>query len=271
MNSTQYLINGRSDVNLSPLDRGFAYGDGLFRTIRVTGGSPQHWPLHYTKLLEDCNVLGIVCPAAELLLSDIKQLLTDHHDAVIKIMITRGEGARGYALPALAQPTRVVIRSPLPTYPLANFEEGVRLHLCEMRLAFQPKSAGIKHLNRLENVMARMEWSDPGIADGVLLDIHENVIEGTMSNLFARFGTRLITPDLSRCGVAGITRQQILKLAPKLGLTPGVEDISLTKLMKADEIFMCNSLFGAWQIRQFNHRVWEHMSLASNLRQALQK
>ena len=269
MNSTQYLINGRSDITLSPLDRGFAYGDGVFRTIKITGGKPDHWALHYTKLLEDCNVLGIVCPAADLLMSDLKQLVTDRHDAVIKIIITRGEGARGYAVPALAQPTRIVIKTPLPSYPSANFDEGVKLHLCELRLSAQAKYAGIKHLNRLENVMARMEWSDSSIVDGVLLDSHENVIECTMSNLFARFGTTLLTPDLGNCGVAGITRQQILKLALNLGLSPEVAQIALSRLMQADELVICNSLYGVWQVRAFNERTWSQSSLASNLRKAL--
>jgi len=118
---------------------------------------------------------------------------------------------RGYAVPVLAQPTRVVIKAPFPHYPEANFNEGVRLHLCNLRLSYQPQFAGIKHLNRLENVMARMEWTDNTITDGLLLDEKDRAIECTMSNVFARFGKSLVTPDLSLCGVAGITRGRILR------------------------------------------------------------
>jgi len=143
------------------------------------------------------------------------------------------------------------------------------LHLCELRLASQPKYAGIKHLNRLENVMARMEWSDASIADGLLLDARGNAIECTMSNLFARFGSSLCTPDLSLCGVAGITRQRILDMAPDFGLRPEVCEISLTKLMQADELLICNSLYGVWQVRTFNNRKWQKLDLADNIRKAL--
>src|SRR3989442_10475250 len=118
--SQHFLINGRSEVTLSPIDRGFTYGDGVFRTLRVHRGIPDTWALQYRKLVEDCNVLGIVCPGADLLLADIERLFTPDEEAVAKIIITRGEGARGYAVPSLAQPTRVVIKTPFPDYPQAN-------------------------------------------------------------------------------------------------------------------------------------------------------
>lgn len=270
--SPQYLINGRNDGQISPLDRGFAYGDGIFRTMYYAQGKVQSWELHYRKLLEDCNRLDIVCPTAEVLLSDIDRLLADDaSDAVVKIIVTRGEGSRGYALPALAQPNRVVIRTALPEYPPTNLTHGVSLHLCELRLAYQPRLAGIKHLNRLDNVLARMEWNTTEFADGVLLDTDSHIIECTMSNLFIRSGQRLLTPDLTQCGVAGITRQRILELAPQLGLQPEVAPISLTEAMAADEFIICNSLFGAWQVTNFNQRQWQCQTLASRIRQLLQE
>jgi 4-amino-4-deoxychorismate lyase len=265
----QFLINGRSDVLLSPLDRGFAYGDGVFRTLRVQQGRPNHWDLHYKKLVEDCNVLQIVCPNAELLLADIERLFLLEEDAVAKIIISRGEGDRGYALPVLAQPARIVIKAPLPQYPEAYFNEGVQLHLCKLRLSYQAQLASIKHLNRLENVIARMEWTDNAISDGLLLDTDDRVVECTASNIFARFGKTLVTPDLSRCGVAGVTRGRILDVAPQLGLKAKVTDLPLGKLMQADEIITCNSLYGAWQVIALNHREWQPQDLAKQLRQKL--
>lgn len=265
-----YLINGRADAGISPLDRGFAYGDGVFRTLKVVAGNAVNWQLHHQKLLEDCNVLGIVCPSEEILKHDIQQLFQADESGVAKIIITRGEGVRGYALPALAQPTRAVIKTAMPDYPLANFEQGVNLHLCQLRLSLQPRYAGIKHLNRLENVMARMEWTDPLVADGVLLDAEENVIECTMSNIFARFGNQLATPSLVRCGVAGITRQRILALASELGLKPEVRNLPLQETMQADELLICNSLYGVWQVRAFNHQRWAKLDTAERILQALQ-
>ena len=229
MRTHTYLINGDFNQTISPLDRGFAYGDGVFRTLRMVNGLPEHWPQHYQKLVADCAALGIVCPSAELLMSDFQQMFLPDEIAenkpgvakklgVAKIIVTRGEGERGYAPPAVTMPTRVIIKSALPRYAEANYVAGVHLHVCETRLAMQPKLAGIKHLNRLENVMARMEWHDETLFDGLLLDQQGNVIECTMSNIFARFGDQLITPDLSQCGVAGITRQQITGLAATLRL-----------------------------------------------------
>lgn len=270
--SPQYLINGRTDGQISPLDRGFAYGDGIFRTMRYAQGKLLSWGLHYRKLVEDCNRLDIVCPTAEVLLTDIDRLLADGGaDGVIKIIVTRGEGSRGYAVPALAQPNRVMIRAALPEYPATHLTHGVSLHLCELRLAHQPRLAGIKHLNRLDNVLARMEWNTAEFADGLLLDTGGLVIECTMSNLFIRLGQRLLTPDLTQCGVAGITRQRILELAPQLALLPEVAPISLTEVMAADELIVCNSLIGAWQVTNFNQRQWQSQALASRIRQLLQE
>jgi 4-amino-4-deoxychorismate lyase len=267
----QYLINGRREACLAPLDRGLAYGDGVFRTFPVRAGKPHEWNLHYRRLSDDCNALGIVCPAASLLMADIEALCDEAENVVIKIIITRGEGVRGYAVPPLAQPTRILIKSALPSYPEQHFTEGVRLHLCELRLAAQPRIAGIKHLNRLENVLARMEWVDAQIVDGVLLDAEGRVIECTMSNLFVRHGDGLVTPELTRCGVAGVTRQRIIDLAPSLGYGVEVKDFDLQALFEADEVIICNSLFGAWQVRQLNEKHWPAGVLAAKLRGRLEQ
>jgi len=269
--SQEYLINGNKDGNLSPFDRGFAYGDGIFRTLAIQNGMPQHWQQHYTKLVQDCNVLGIVCPSANVLLSDIEKLFEGCKLGVAKIVVTRGEGARGYSMPSLAQPTRVVIRSDYPQFPQSHFEDGVRLYQCQTRLGHQPQLAGIKHLNRLENVLARAEWSDGSFADGLLLDMHENAIECTMSNLFARYDQKLCTPDLTHCGVAGVTRQRVIELAPSLGYTVEVVNIPLTTLLKADEVMIANSLFGVWQVLEIGDRKWQTQPLATQIRKKLQE
>ena len=169
---------------------------------------------------------------------------------------------------------RVVLKSAMPDYPEARFIEGVNLTVCETRLAVQPKLAGIKHLNRLENVLARMEWHNPEIADGIMLDMQDKVIECTAANIFARFGDTLITPDLQRCGIAGITRQRIIELAPLLSLKISVETLDLEKLYQADEVVICSSLYGAWQVKivqisDIQQRSMQTGALAANIRAAL--
>jgi 4-amino-4-deoxychorismate lyase len=270
----RHLVNGDSSLSISPLDRGFAYGDGIFRTMVMRNGLPENWPLHYQKLVADCAVIGIVCPSAELLISDLQQLfLPDAISAntaeVAKIIISRGEGARGYAPPAITMPTRVVIKSAMPIYAAANYVSGVHLHLCATQVAQQTQLAGIKHLNRLENVLARMEWREEAIFDGVMSDQNGNVIECTMSNIFARFDDQLITPDLSQCGVAGITRQRIIWLESTLGLSVEVEPLSMQRLLEADEVIICNSLYGAFQVHTIGAKTWPQQALASTIRKAL--
>jgi 4-amino-4-deoxychorismate lyase len=138
-----------------------------------------------------------------------------------------------------------------------------------MRLSYQPKLAGIKHLNRLENVMARMEWQEDTIFDGLLLDQQGNVIECTMSNVFARFDQTLITPDLGQCGVMGVTRQRIIGLAAMLKMNIEVGEISMDRLLQADEVIVCNSLYGAFQVAKIADTTWSQQALAKTIRSAL--
>lgn len=269
-----YIINGDFNQVITPLDRGFTYGDGVFRTMLMRNGLPECWPLHYQKLVADCAVIGIVCPSAELLMSDMQQLLsikelTGNESSVVKIIITRGEGERGYAAPAVTNPTRVVLKTAMPRYAEDNFIKGVNLHVCNTRLASQIKLAGIKHLNRLENVLARMEWHHEDAFDGVMLDQHQNVIECTMSNIFARYDGKLITPDLSHCGVAGVTRQRIMGLASALKLTVEVQALPFKKLVLADEVIICNSLYGAFQVKKIGESKLPQQTLANTIRTLL--
>jgi 4-amino-4-deoxychorismate lyase len=268
-NPHAYLINGSFDVAISPLDRGFAYGDGIFRTIKVANSVPEHWPLHYQKLVADCSVIGIVCPSPELLISDIMHLCSPSETVVVKIIITRGHSERGYMPPAITTPMRVVMKRPMPIYLAENSNQGVILHVCDTFLAAQPKLAGIKHLNRLENVLARMEWSEPSIFDGIMLDAQSNVIECTSANIFARFGDELLTPDLRQCGIAGITRQIILDTAHLHQLTAKIAPLSLTQLFSADEVIISNSLYGAFQVHKIGQHTWKTGKLAQKIRQYL--
>lgn len=259
------LINGSMEIHLDPMDRGFSYGDGVFRTLVVRDGVPQCWEQHYSKLKNDCHALRIECPDNALLLDDIRRLCADDAAVCVKIVITRGDSVRGYALPAVIKPNRVVLKSALPDYPAQYYDEGVHLHLCQLQLALQPRLAGIKHLNRLENVLARMEWTDERLADGLLLDAEGYVIECTMSNIFMRSEQVLVTPNLSRCGVAGVTRDRLIELGPRLGYAIEIAHFRLEDLLKADEVILCNSLFGAWQVRSLCETSWPAGILASQL------
>lgn len=271
MKSAAILINGKAESCISPMDRAAMYGDGVFRTLKVQLGKPLAWSLHYRKLASDCAALFLPCPAELELVKDIQSLIAAQGDGVIKLVVSRGVGQRGYAQPEPLRPTRMAIFSPLPVYPADFSINGVNARICELRLSAQPRLAGIKHLNRLENVLARLEWDDSAIAEGLLLEADGTVVEGTMSNIFAYAGGVLFTPDLCRCGVAGVQRERIMALAESLGIKMVVGTLNVSSLLEAEELFLCNSVIDIWQIRQLQGKRWAPGPLTRQLREMLRK
>jgi 4-amino-4-deoxychorismate lyase len=249
------LINGQDSVTVSAQDRGLLYGDGLFETLAVRNGAPLRWERHLQRLLLGCERLNIPCPDVTALTIESLALCKGHDRAVLKLIVTRGIGGRGYRAPAQAQATRILACHPWPEYPPEHARDGVCVRLCSTRLAGQPALAGLKHLNRLEQVLARAEWNDEEIAEGLLFDREDHVIEATMSNLFLVSAGQLVTPDLSDCGVAGIMRAMIIEVAATLGLSCRIRPVARTELFAADELLLCNSLIGLWPVRQLDtHR-----------------
>lgn len=265
------LVNGVESDAISVRDRGLTYGDGVFRTFTLRGGKPLLWARQYAKLAADCGVLRITCPAADVLGRDVAAVAMRFPDCVVRIVITRGAGERGYAIPAAVSPVRVVSASPLPDYPQRYYDRGVRVRLCRIRLAAQPALAGIKHLNRLENVLARAEWNDPGIAEGLLCDADDNVIGGTMSNVFAVSSGELVTPDLARCGVAGVQRELVIGLARSNNITARLANIGVDELLAADELFLVNSVIGVWQIAEFGGKSWGPGRMTAQIRRWIEQ
>lgn len=249
-----WLINGEANGALSPLDRGLAYGDGVFRTLKVRHRKPVWWTDHYAKLVHDCAALGLACPESDLLLNEIDIVTASCDDAVIKIVLTRGLGARGYAAPDPASPTRIVMGMPLPE--AHDIKAGIQVRWCSLRLARQAQLAGVKHLNRLENVLARQEWTNPTITEGLLCDDTGAVIGGTRSNLFVIRNGRLWTPDLSLSGVAGVTRARILRVAKLRGIEVQVGRLETANILDADEVFLSNSIVGLGRVALLDNVQW---------------
>ncbi len=247
-------VNGMASDVVPATDRGLAYGDGVFRTLAVRGGRPVLWARQYAKLATDCARLRIACPSAELLHEDVVTTAGLESDAAVKIIVTRGAGERGYRVPHEARPNRIVLSSPLPAYPDAYRNDGIAAMLCETRLGTQPALAGVKHLNRLENVLARAEWGDDAHAEGIVRDQEGRIIGGTMSNVFIVEGDVLVTPDLARCGVAGLTRDLVIERCAAQNVRCAIEAIPLERLLQADETFVANSLIGVWPVRSLGGR-----------------
>jgi 4-amino-4-deoxychorismate lyase len=176
------------------------------------------------------------------------ELAGQQKDAALKYILSRGTGGRGYQCGPELEVTRIASIHPLPHWPSDPEQNGVRTRICTTRLAAQPLLAGLKHLNRLEQVMARMEWDDTDIAEGFMLDQDQRLIEGIMSNVFIVRGRELLTPDLSKCGVAGVIRSVILDLAVTLGFKTRVQLLTLDDVKSGQEVFICNSLTGIWPV-----------------------
>ena len=266
------LVNGKLGNLISIRDRGLLYGDGVFRTLRATQGKAQHWLLHYQKLQHDCTALGITCPDVGLLSAELNDLLALHPNGVMKLIVTRGEGTRGYTPRGCTETTHLWDMSPFPDYPADWAIHGIKAQLCQLRLSHQPRLAGIKHLNRLENVLAAAEWNDvpdSGIAEGLLLDADGNIIEGTRSNLFLVSQDKLIAPDLSRCGVAGVQRDRVMAWAAQYRMPLQVRAVGLNEVLRADELFVVNSIIGVWPIRELDQRCWSDFPIAAKIRDYL--
>lgn len=262
------LINGKSTTEISYLDRGLQYGDGVFETIAVNNGKLLCWDKHIERLNLGCKRLNIPLQSSEALKNEALSLIHSNKKSVIKIIITRGQGGRGYAIPEQTEPGRIVSLYSFPNYPEDN-SNGISVRICEYRYAYNETLAGIKHMNRLEQVMARSEWSNTDIAEGIVLDKEGNVIEGTMSNIFCVINNVLLTPKLNLCGVEGIVRNIILELAPTLGVDTEVKTISLDELKHADEIFICNSVIGLWPVIKLEEQALSIGKLSKQIKQTL--
>lgn len=262
------LVNGSRAAPLDPSDRGLAYGDGVFRTLRTRDGKPMWWDDHYAKLAADCAALALDCPD-EMPLHDDVCRAAENGEGVVKIVVTRGPAGRGYAPPEPAATTRIVMSAALPAYAAAGVPVSIAARWCELRLGHQPALAGIKHLNRLENVLARAEWRDPAIVEGLLRDADDHVIGGVMSNLFVVHEGALRTPDLSLCGVAGVARTRVMRAAERLGIPVHVEHLSSAAILAAEEVMVCNSVMGLRRIARLGDRNWAPAGWAERLRTAL--
>lgn len=261
-----FLVNGMPAAAIDAGDRGLMYGDGVFRTLAVRSGRALNWQRHYRLLARDCAMLGVACPAQDRLAAEVHRVAPG--DATVKIIVTRGASGRGYGYEEGAAPTRIVAAYP-PFADAGAARDGVRVRRCTLVLAEQPRLAGVKSLNRLENVLARAEWRDPDIREGLLADGGGRLVEGTMSNVFLTVGARLVTPALTRCGVSGAQRERILDFAGGEGIACEVRDVAFDELRGAGEVFLANSLIGVWPVCALDDWRWTPGPVARRMQERI--
>jgi 4-amino-4-deoxychorismate lyase len=242
------LVNGRVGP-VDPLDRGLQYGDGLFETMSVRDGRARFQDQHLARLAAGARRLALPLPDQDRLREQIAAAWPSGR-GVVKLIWTRGAAGRGYRPPAAAEPTCIVAGFEGPVWPASAWSDGIRVRYCRTRLGRNPALAGLKHLNRLEQVLARAEWDGESIAEGLMLDDLGHVVSGTQSNLFAVIAGRIVTPELGHCGVAGVMRRALCDWAAEHVSSVVERSLRPADLETATEIFMTNSLIGAWPVRE---------------------
>ena len=249
-------INGQLQTLLPVSDRGLVYGDGIFETIACINQKLHLWFRHWQRLQQGAKQLLLELPEQQTLLNWIEQALAERSNpplAVVKIIITRGSGGRGYKSPEQPQPRTIITIHPWPEHNDNDYQQGISVMLCRTCLAPQPALAGIKHLNRLEQVLAAQELSANNCREGLMLECapagndktaKKIVIEGVSSNLFFVTRGQLFTPEIIYSGVNGTIRSELLERVQVLGIPLATGRYELQEVLNADEVFFSNSIFG---------------------------
>ncbi len=258
MTAATVWINGRRAARLSALDRGLHYGDGLFETLACLKGRPRFLSLHLARLALGCARLRLSAPGPQRLRAAIEQAAAQADRSIVKLLVTRGPAvARGYAAGG-EQGSWLVIRYPWPEEDPALALSGVRVRTAATRLGENPALAGLKHLNRLEQILARNEDSVIEAEETLMLSHSGKLISGTMSNVFlvheAGGRLRLRTPDLALCGVAGVMRSVVLREAAQEGISASECALAPPDLDTAAEVFLTNARIGIWPVRSIDGR-----------------
>jgi 4-amino-4-deoxychorismate lyase len=250
------LVNGVRDAGLSALDRGLHFGDGLFETIACVNGRPRFLPLHLERLEFGCERLGVAAPNLDEIAAEVAGLARDVDRALVKVLVTAGEAiVRGYARCGSETATRITIRYPWPHGTAAQLHDGVMVRTLTLRLGENPRLAGLKHCNRLEQILARAELAaDAGLAEGILFSSSGNLVSGTSSNVFLVRESCLVTPRIDLCGVAGVMRRVVLREARRVGIPTRECELRAQDLQAADEVFLTNARFGILPVRTLDAR-----------------
>lgn len=259
------LVDGKPIAAVHALDRGLQFGDGLFETMAVVEGQIRFLSAHLARLRRDCTRLLIDIPGDKVLGQELAMAARRLSHGVLKLIVTRGSSGRGYRIPDQPCSRRILIASDWPA-----IADPVRLTVCATRLAAGGSLAGIKHLNRLEQVMACAEWQQTeNVNEGLMLDPDGHVIETTSANVFMVHGAQVSTPSLKRCGVAGIMREQVLDWLGQDGRDCQVGHLSMPDLQTADEVFVTNSVGGIRPVVSLDEQRWQPGEVCLAMQQAL--
>jgi len=257
---SQWFRDGKPATAVSIDDRAFHYGDGLFETVAVRGGEPRLWQYHMERMTLGCERLSLEMPAVDEVRDELQVALGQHSprngDCIAKIVLSGGPGQRGYGRPPGTVGALLIGLFDYKPVPRQAYVDGIDTVVCETPLATGSPTAGLKTLNRLEQVLGRSECLAADAFEGLMLDAGNRLICGTMSNVFIVSDNSVITPSLERCGVAGVMRRLLLKALVERGLAVKAADVPIDELWNSDEVFLTNSQFGALSVRRCGEREW---------------
>ncbi|HEX6591694.1 MAG TPA: aminodeoxychorismate lyase [Moraxellaceae bacterium] len=256
-------VNGSEGGHLDPADRGLAYGDGLFETLRVEKGRAVLGDLHFSRLRDSAAALGLALDVAALQQDFLRFLQACPARCVAKIIVTRGVSGRGYLPDPAAVPTVIFSAHPLTEIPEA--QDGIEAAVCTLQLGLQPLLAGHKHLNRLEQVLLRRELEALGKREALVCASDGQVVEGVFSNVFLVRDGVLYTPLIDQAGVRGVMRAAILAHAAAQGIPTQESRLTVDAFRDADEVFFCNSVNGIWPVSGLSGRHWTQWPLTRRL------
>jgi len=248
------LVNGEISTLVTATNRGLNFGDGLFETLVVHHGRPRRWQGHMDRLGIGCERLGLSMPPQSILLREVQTVSAGLSNAVVKIIICRGGPSKGYMPPENLPGERIVMAERFPDGIAKMARKGVRTIICELRLALQPALGGMKHLNRLEQVLASAELREKDAREGILLDREGHVTCAVGANIFLVMEDRLLTPRLDLCGVRGVVRGHILA---GFGARCEQRRVTLDMLLEADEVLICNTVRGIVPVTAVDDREYD--------------
>lgn len=236
------LINGQQSDQVETSDRALQFGDGCFTTALIVDGNVMRLADHLQRLREGCERLGIAFSHWQALTEEMSTVAQEWSRGVLKVILSRGSGGRGYAISGCDSPLRIVSASAYPSHYDQWRVSGIRLHSCPLRLGINPALAGIKHLNRLEQVMIRRFIDECGADEALVLDHQQRVVECCTANIFWRKGEEWLTPRVDEAGVDGTMRRYLIRLLSEWGYPCHQVFAGPQEVLAADEVFICNAL-----------------------------
>jgi 4-amino-4-deoxychorismate lyase len=245
-----YSVNGKHQSSIAISDRSIAYGDGIFTTAKISNGQVQFLSSHITRLIEGCQYLKINFTQSQALVDEIITVAQNYPTAVLKVIITAGSGGRGYSRKGVGEAQTIVSIHEFPPHYNLWSEQGVSLVYCNIKLGLNPLLKGLKHLNRLEQVLIKDELDNVTADDCLVCDLNDLVVETSSANVFWMRGNKVYTPVLQDAGVQGIYRKNILSID---------QDIQRVKekfidLNDISSMFICNSVMGVIPVYRLNNR-----------------